>query len=41
MPLGVAGEDVVFLNHDSLWSGGPFANKVSILLIILAAKRGN
>ncbi|KXG52199.1 Six-hairpin glycosidase [Penicillium griseofulvum] len=27
MPLGVAGEDVVFLNHDSLWSGGPFANK--------------
>ncbi|KAJ5371889.1 Six-hairpin glycosidase [Penicillium concentricum] len=27
MPLGVAGKDIVYLNHDSLWSGGPFANK--------------
>ncbi|OQE07116.1 hypothetical protein PENVUL_c015G05694 [Penicillium vulpinum] len=27
MPLGIAGKDIVYFNHDSLWSGGPFANK--------------
>ncbi|KAJ5780207.1 Six-hairpin glycosidase [Penicillium paradoxum] len=27
LPLGVAGNDIVYFNHDSLWSGGPFANK--------------
>ncbi|PWI65278.1 hypothetical protein PCL_07201 [Purpureocillium lilacinum] len=26
LPLGVPGDDIVFLNHDSLWRGGPFAN---------------
>ncbi|CAL5867505.1 uncharacterized protein PFLUO_LOCUS1724 [Penicillium psychrofluorescens] len=26
MPLGIPGNDIVSINHDSLWTGGPFSN---------------
>lgn len=28
MPLGIPGNDIVSINHDSLWTGGPFSNTV-------------
>lgn len=28
MPLGMYGKEIVNLNVDSLWSGGPFESKV-------------
>lgn len=28
LPLGIPGDDLLCLNDDSIWRGGPFANSV-------------
>jgi hypothetical protein len=32
LPVGVAGNETMYLNIDSLWTGGPFMYDVSVLV---------